>query len=231
MSASISSEPPRRGSAAATQKRDSSGRFVAVDRKRQPTRSKTRSGRTGPTYLAVKSKLELTRLAVRDLRKLEAMRAETLGVAPPNPVRIVPQRMTEILKLKNATVTHRRRVLAEILEDCAFERISDPSPSFLASEMQERLGTTFRVEQLYRPALIGIWRKEADYFGKQAIDRERGAAGFHRMSRRRLVASILRMREEAAELEASRRIILLDAVNCEGWSLSEIMSAGSGDKS
>lgn len=186
-------------------------------------RTSLRLGCVGPSHLAHKSKLELTRIAVRLLRQLEGRRAEVEGKPPISAQPRVPQRIRAILKAKEAETNRRRAILTEIVEDYVAAHRCDPTPEFLSESMSRRLGVNFSKEQLYRHGLIETWRPDADFFGRQDLDRERGASDFFRRAKPRLVAAILRMQRELNEVEDRRRTDLRDQSRRDGWSLSEIL--------
>lgn len=206
---------PARGSAAATQTRDAYGRFRTVggtpDRKRRAG-----AGRTGPSYLTRKSKLELARMLTRITLEYEARLSEASGGRAEWREPAVPLNMQSIRSAQQAETRRRRSALAEILDDFAADR-RDPRPSELAREMSARLGGPFSTPQLYRSNLVDLWRSEADYFGRCGEDLVPGALEHTRLSRRVIVHHILRIKRLLAELDAERTACLALTAEGEGW--------------
>lgn len=207
---------------ATPQPRDRGGRFMKVGGRPDRRASSSAVGCTGPSYLAHKTNLELTRIAVRTLRVLELRRAEADGVALASPTDPIPSRSVKIVEARKKENRFRRDLLAEIY-DQFLERGIDPTPAQLAEMMTEKLGRLFRKEQLYRNGMRPIWDKSVDYFGRGPLDDEPGASAFHRMGKRRLVYRILRMREEIERIEGSRKVALIAQSGEQRWSLSEIL--------
>ncbi len=207
---------PARGSAAAFQARDARGRFLRAGRADDRPRVSS-AGRTGPSHLARKTKLELVRLLTRLTLQLQARHAETKGERPNLIASPGPANMESIRAAERLEIDRRRAILAELLLEFAESR-QDPRPCEIARRMALRLGSPFATPQLYRSSLVDIWMPDADYFGRSDEDRLPGAAENNRLSRRLLVHHILRTKRLLVKVDEERTAsLLIEAADEEGW--------------
>lgn len=210
------SRPHARGSAALTQVRDARGRFLRTGRADDRPRVSS-AGRTGPSHLARKTKLELVRLLTRLTLQLQARHAETKGERPSSIASSGPANMKSIRAAERLEIERRRAILAELLLEFAESRL-DPRPCEIARRMALRLGTPFAAPQLYRPSLVDIWRPNADYFGRSDEDSLPVAAEHNRLSRRLLVHHILRAKRLLARVDEERNAnLLIETADDEEW--------------
>lgn len=214
--------PPRRGSAAADQRRDRRGRFVAADGPLDRPCSRALPGRTGPTYLARKSKLELVRIATRLTLRLSSLQAEAIGQRPVHPLPAIPKRALAMVQMRKEETARRRDLLSEIMVNLAESR-TEVSPTILAREMTILLGKHFGVEQLFRSGLIGVWNPDADFFGREEEDQLACAKQLNRLNRRALMAKLQSTESKVRALEHSRKLELVKESADQNWSLSEIL--------
>lgn len=230
--------PPRRGSGAATQRRDAAGRFVDRWRKPKPLKAKRPAGKRGPSHLWNLRHEQLVERVVALEHKLGRLQAEMDGRLWSDPEISERANMHGLRALEGERVAERVAALKEVLRDLAFARDDEGARDTrkLAELVNEKLvvcwermrkadGWEGNAEQLKRRGAIekpikrrtlysepyrGMWDERSPHF-KSSAGAAAGASRWRRHSKRLLIHHIQRHQIRCAELEADLRPRLLEA--------------------
>lgn len=212
---------PRRGSAAAGQKRDAGGRFAPRRARKVPGQPRGRPGRSGRSHHARLSHLALVRVLVRLEHMVGRLQAEASRVAWSDPVPRVRANVHGLRAKESGRVARTVQALHDVLEELATARddAAARDSERLAAMLSTRLGRKVWGRTLYRPPYDAIWRDAADLPALLPTDGAAGFAARSRLPRRHLIHRIERLQLERDALLPVLRARLVEESDAdpEAW--------------
>lgn len=213
---------PRRGSAAADQKRDAGGRFAPRRPRKIPGQPRGRPGRSGGSHHKRLSHLGLVRALVRLEHMVGRLEAEGKRVVWSDPVPHEKPNVHGLRAKESGRVAKTVEALNAILEDLAVARddVTPRDSEKLAAMLSERLDRRIWGRTLYRPPYDALWRDAADLPKPLATDRAAGFADWSRLPRRHLIHRIERLKRTRDAVLPVLRARLLEESNADSdaWS-------------
>lgn len=232
--------PPRRGSGAARQRRDVTGRFVGKWRKPKALQAKRRAGRRGPSHLWNVRHEQLVERVVALEHKLGRLQAEMEGRLWTDPEPSERANVHGLRALEAERVAERVAALEEVLRDLAlamddegardttklaklvnekltlwWERMRRTAQWVESAELLRRraaIEKPIKRRTLYSEPYRGMWDERSPHF-KSPAGAAAGASRWRRYSKRVLIHHIERHLLRCAELEARLSPRLLEVSN------------------